>query len=277
MVDAQNWRTEVDAVDYLGHQKKATNLSDRRPAIRKPSDMPAMGPAIAAAALSVSNWNDVIATYDGYYSSARAANGPRPEISGVDLGYDIHEYVGYVVTDSAMGGVQVLTDLDTGSEYLRTFLRAPSDPSSVTWSPWGARHRIPPTAFAQTTFAVVAQEGIYTSLTAPTLNGVNFEETYSSDGYLVSILEQGVYTGLVEITVGNLGGGASGSELVLSVPRMGTSETIIVPGTRAAFTFINTKDTPADMTLTAQQFNTNNTDQNITWKRLDITRIGDAI
>lgn len=135
MSDYQNWRTDVTAGEYFLHQRKQLDIADRRPVIRKPSDL--VGPSIAPHALRVTNYSDPLATFNGFISSTRAVNGPRPEVAGPNAGYDINSYSGFVSSDAELGGVQRITDLLTGSEYVRTFRRAPADPGALTWSDWG--------------------------------------------------------------------------------------------------------------------------------------------
>lgn len=132
---AENWRTEITALDYFGHQQKKNAVADRRPLIRKPSDL--VGPGIGANAVRVTDWGGptgapgtdygILSVYDGYFSSAPgAANAPEATAA----------YVGFVVSDDELGGVQTLVRLDTGVRYRRTFNRNPSDPHTLYWSTW---------------------------------------------------------------------------------------------------------------------------------------------
>ena len=136
MSEFNNWRPEVDAADFFGNQKKRNQFEDRRPAPKKPGDIPGMGPGIAGAAVRVTNYNDYLATFNGFYSSIRALGGPRPEVSGADVGYDTHRYVGITVSDAVLGGVQRITDIDSGEEFSRRFIRTSGDADFLTWSPW---------------------------------------------------------------------------------------------------------------------------------------------
>lgn len=137
----ENWRTAVDAQDYLGQQKKKIETEQRRPVMRRASDL--VGPGIAPGAVMVTDWNDKLATYNGYYSSgnasgiypgASAANGPQLDVVHGSL--DFHPYTATVVSDPVLGGRQILTDLITGVEYKRTFLRNPSDASFLIFGAW---------------------------------------------------------------------------------------------------------------------------------------------
>lgn len=127
---SQNWRTEVDAQDYFGHQRKQLSLADRRPVIRRPSDL--VGPGIAQSALRVEDLNDPLATYNGYFSIASGGLN-APTGSGA--------HVGFVSSDVELGGVQLFTNLSSGVTYRRTFVRNAMDLSSHTaliWSAWAA-------------------------------------------------------------------------------------------------------------------------------------------
>lgn len=132
----QNWRTEVTAEDYFLHRKKEFEVADRRPVIRKPSDLAGMGPGINFSATRITDFNDALATYNGYYSSMRSLNGPSPQVSGPDANYDTNLYVGYVVMDAELGGIQEFTRLTTGVVYRRVFSRAPEDPEFILWGSW---------------------------------------------------------------------------------------------------------------------------------------------
>lgn len=122
---SQSWRTEVDAADYFGNQKKKLEVADRRPVIRRPSDL--VGPNIGSAATRITDFNDILATYNGFCSAAPGAVG-APNATDA--------FIGYVIMDDELGGEQVFRSLVDGVEYARTALRNPSDPTSITWSSW---------------------------------------------------------------------------------------------------------------------------------------------
>lgn len=125
MSDSANWRTDVDSTDYFQRQKKALAVADRRPVIRRASDL--VGPGIAATAIKITDFNDQLATYNGYYSAlAGASNAPNGD----------EAFVGMTVMDDFLGGRQVYTGLSSDTEYTRLFLRNPGDPSSITWGDW---------------------------------------------------------------------------------------------------------------------------------------------
>lgn len=125
MSGEQGWRTETNSGDYFGHQQKQAQLADRRPVIRKPSSL--VGPGIAATAVRITNFNDELALYNGYFSAAPGAlNAPN----------NTHTFVGYVVIDAELGGEQVFRSLDNGTQYVRVVRRNPSDPTSLSWGNW---------------------------------------------------------------------------------------------------------------------------------------------
>lgn len=121
----QNWRTEIGAQDYFGHQQKKLQIADRRPVIRRASDL--VGPGIGATAVRITNFNDLLATFDGFFSAdANAASAPN----------DTDAFVGFTSSDSELGGLQQFTSLATGVVYQRVFTRNPADSSAVYWGAW---------------------------------------------------------------------------------------------------------------------------------------------
>lgn len=125
MNDTANWRTPVNAEDYFGAQKKSTTVADRRPLIRKASDL--VGPGISAFAVRVTDWNDLLATFDGYFSSE----------AGADFAPNAtDQFVGHVASDVEFGGTQVLTSLASGIVYRRAFVRAAFDSEAIEWGTW---------------------------------------------------------------------------------------------------------------------------------------------
>lgn len=129
---SDDWRfdgeTGANAGDYFLGQRKRLDIDKRRPVIRRASDL--VGPGIDAQAVRVTNWNDMLATFNGYYSSLPGA-AYAPD--------SIQNFLGTVVMDSEMGGVQVLTGLANGREYKRLFLRNPGDETSITFGAWSVR------------------------------------------------------------------------------------------------------------------------------------------
>lgn len=127
----QNWRTEVDALDYLGHQRKQLQVADRRPVIRKASDL--VGPGIGSMAVQITDFNDSLALHNGYYTSAAGATGAP---NAVDA------FVGTVVADETRGILQTFTGLTTGIRYTRMLKRHPIDPTYIVpGSVWLPQYR----------------------------------------------------------------------------------------------------------------------------------------
>lgn len=119
----QNWRPELDAGDYFSNQKKKAELADRRPVIRRAGDL--VGPGLNMMATPISDFNDPLAQYNGFFSAlSGAANAPT---SG--------NFTGVVVSDATQGGTQTFTRAD-GEVFVRTFSRAPEDASHITWGIW---------------------------------------------------------------------------------------------------------------------------------------------
>lgn len=121
----QNWRIETDAQDYFGHQKKQNILADRRPVNRQAADF--VGPGIGISAVRITDFNNLLALCNGYFSSAiGAANAPNA----------IHPFIGFVIMDDELGGEQVFRSLTSGTQYYRLVLRNPGDPSSLSFGAW---------------------------------------------------------------------------------------------------------------------------------------------
>lgn len=130
MTEQQNWRVTTDAQTYFGGQKKQASISDRRPVIRKASDL--VGPGIAAQAVPITDFNDLLATYNGMFSAV---------IGSFGAPNDDEAFVGMTVADGELGGFQIFTgmgnpDSGLGHTYRRRFTRNPSDHESIYWESW---------------------------------------------------------------------------------------------------------------------------------------------
>jgi hypothetical protein len=123
---SQNWRTRVTAQDHFGQQKRISEIEQRRPAPRNGRDL-GLGPGIGSSAVVVTNWNDLLAQFDVYYSSAPAHFGAPIDTVG---------FVGITYHDSTYGGTQQVTGLVSGNHYRRVFRRNPSDARSVSFAAW---------------------------------------------------------------------------------------------------------------------------------------------
>lgn len=122
---SQNWRTATDAEDYFQQQQKQTVMNNRRPVIRKASDL--VGPGIAATAVRITSFNDLLAQYNGFFSAvAGTFFAPTP----------YQPYVGWVSSDAELGGVQVFYGLEDGAVYRRVFNRNPADFATIIWGNW---------------------------------------------------------------------------------------------------------------------------------------------
>lgn len=125
MANEQDWRIPTNAEDYFQQQKKQLNVADRRPVIRRASDL--VGPGIAPTAVRVTDMNDILATYNGFFSCAEgAANAPTAD----------DDYVGWVSGDAELGGVQHMTGLTSEDRYQRVFRRNPLDAETIYWGSW---------------------------------------------------------------------------------------------------------------------------------------------
>lgn len=97
MSDSQNWRTDTNAQDYFTHQKKQIQVSDRRPVIRRASDL--VGPGIGASAIRISDFNDLSVLYNGYYSAVPGVlNGPPLFSATLTSAMDPDDIVGLSIT-----------------------------------------------------------------------------------------------------------------------------------------------------------------------------------
>lgn len=122
---SQNWRTPTDAEDYFGQQQKQMNVNNRRPVIRKASDL--VGPGIGATAVRITNFNDLLAQYNGFFSAAAGADfAPTAD----------QNYIGQTISDAELGGVQIFYGMETGTRYRRVFTRNPADYSTIVWGNW---------------------------------------------------------------------------------------------------------------------------------------------
>lgn len=277
MPTEQNWRPETGMFDYLSHQNKATQVADRRPVIRKASDL--VGPGIGASATVVTDWSNVLATFNGYFSSSRALNAPFPD--GDDGGYDSHRYVGFVVTDETYGGKQIITDLDTGIDYSRIFRRAPADPGTIVWGPWVGSNAPDPSAYVDGWVNTPVPQGVETFLNAPEIAGSNIAGVYDPVGTSFSLLTKGVYTGVIHVKSTT---GPTVVDLKVSFPKGLSSETrefYAVDLTPFAgspfsvpFTFVNMLDT-ADISISAYKPAAGTS--NIQWSGMDITRTSGVV
>lgn len=124
----QNWSIETSAADHLSHRQKQGDLANRRPQIRRASDL--VGPGISVSATRVDDLNDPLAICNGFFSArSDAANAPT----------SAEDFIGFCVIDAEIGGMQTFRGMDTAKEYVRMVRRSPSDPASISWGAWVER------------------------------------------------------------------------------------------------------------------------------------------
>lgn len=262
----RNGRPEVDAEDYFGNQQKKLALADRRPVIRRASDL--VGPGIGESAVRVTNFNNALATYNGYYSSlVGAKNAPNTN----------ENFIGYTVMDSELGGVQVLYGMQSRVEYRRRFTRNPMDAGSIVFDGWLFDERIP--AHFQSSVegaSVPLPSGSLESLVAPTgaLSPTpGFPATFSVVGAQVRVLRQGIYSGTVRVFA--LPEPAS---IALSLPSSGTPDSFFTESTSLYTTIpfsFRVENGSGAVSVRARQ-SSGSTTAGI-WDSIRITRHGDAI
>lgn len=267
-MSSQNWRTEVDASDYFGHQKKRVELEQRRPVVSRASDL--VGPGIGESAIRITDFNELLATFNGYYSSAPGAyNAPT----------DSEAFIGTTVSDPVLGGRQTFTGLTSGYEYARTFVRSPTDPTSLSWGIWRGDERIPASATLSAAVDTdrISNQGVIL-LRAPSLETLGAPGSYGSGRNDVYVIRPGVYTGHLTI-VGPLGLTLTnvevrwpdrvGSKVSLLGPMSNAGRTIRVP-----FTFWSTGE---NQEIRVGVSHDNVVDQTLTWSDFAIARLGDIV
>jgi hypothetical protein len=266
MSGEKNWREDVDAETYFGHQQKQVTLADRRPVIRTASDL--VGPGIDSNTVRITDFNDLLATFNGYFSSEPGANA-APNATD--------SFVGVVISDAEMGGRQEFTGLTSGIEYSRTFKRSPVDPEALAWTPWTERRRIPATYDLQGERDITVLHNTATQLRLPWGSSiVGDQSVYEWTDGALNIRKQGIYTGMVQVgdrmgsTVSTVAfyrpQGSSTSPSVHNVAPL--AQTFYIP-----FTVIAT-DAAQAIYVTVYQSSGGSRD---IWYRMSISRIGDAV
>lgn len=188
-MSGDDWRIETDADTYFTHQQKEVNLASRRPVPRKGSDL-GLGPGLGANTVRIDDFSDLLATFNGYYSSAPdAENAPN----------ETDAFVGYVVSDAEYGGRQVFTSLDTGVDYTRTFVRSPTDPEAIAWGAWRSTPLINPSVqgYVENDTTVLASSAAL--LTPPTLTPLGDPGYFEVASNTIKVLRSGIYTGAFQI------------------------------------------------------------------------------
>ena len=261
----KDWRIETDGLDYFRHQKKTLEVADRRPVIRKGSDL--VGPGIGASAVRLDDYNDLLATFDGYFSSSPgAANAPN----------DTEAFVGHVISDSEFGGLQVFTGLTSRSEFRRTFARSPVDPEAIAWSLWTDDNRVPPTATTISERDTTVPPNAVYLIASPDIEVTGGGFVYERTTAGINIRRPGVYTGSVQ--VGDRVGGVTATRLSLFYPKgsetaqsihltVPLAQTFHIPFTAVA------ADAEQSFAVAIQHASGGNRD---IWWRFMCTRVGDA-
>lgn len=261
----QNWRTDVTAGDYFLHQKKQSEIERRRPTIRAASDL--VGPGIGANAVRLDDFNDLLATFNGYYSSAAgAAHAPT----------SAEAFVGHVVSDATLGGRQEFTGLTTGVEYTRTFTRSPIDPEALAWGDWTERRRVLSTTWTVGDNDTDVLPGNDAVLEAPSLSSVGEPGVYERSDTAIAIRKPGIYTGSVQVgdrvgsTIATISfyqpqGEFTEPSTHLTVP---LAQTFYIPFTVAAL------DGNQAFYVAVQH---SASDTRALWWRFNCTRVGDAV
>lgn len=129
-----DWRIETDAEDYFQNQKKTLSVADRRPVIRKASDL--VGPGIDAQAVGITDMNAEIATFNGFFSINALISAAIPNPVATQHVPEPGQFVVVVTSDDEMGGSQTATSLSTGEVWTRVFLRHPASPSTILYQSW---------------------------------------------------------------------------------------------------------------------------------------------
>lgn len=261
----KDWRIETDGLDYFRSQKKTLEVADRRPVIRKASDL--VGPGIGANTTSITNFNDLLATFNGYYSSEPGADNAPNETEA---------FVGQVISDALVGGTQVFTGLESETEYRRTFARSTEDPEALSWSPWRANFRIPPTARGYAEVDTEALTNQPTLLVPPNLTVLGAALAFERTEAAINLRLPGVYTGSVQVGDRQ---SATTATVAVWLPTGNTTEPLtqinvpLAPTVHIPFTVWAT-DPAQSISVTVQHSEA--TLRNLWW-RFSCTRVGDAV
>lgn len=261
----QKWRTDTNALDYFGHQKKQLEVADRRPVIRKASDL--VGPGIGAGTVRITDYNDLLATFNGYYSSAPGADS-APNATD--------QFVGYTLSDAEFGGSQTFTSLDTGIEYTRRFERSPVDAEAIAWGVWtGDTHVIAAAqGYTEVDTNVLSSSASY--LYAPLINTIG-SDTFERTDSTIKVKRQGVYTGSIQI--GDRTGDVVLTNLAIYRPDVNTTRGLvqlavpIAPTVHIPFTVWATDGLQGFSVVVTHAAGS----PRDLWWRFSCTRIGDAL
>lgn len=194
MAGEQNWRPETRAEDYFGNQQKTLDMNNRRPVIRRAADL--VGPGIDSAAVRITNFNDPLATFNGYYSAEPTAkNGPTTA----------ERVVGFTVMDTEFGGVQTFTGLATKTRWTRVFTRRAGDTTKIDWGQWETGSANAPTGgvdsylFSTSSTTVGVPSGQVSALYMPSVTVLGDQNTFQRNQTNITFTRSGIYAGAVRI------------------------------------------------------------------------------
>lgn len=131
MSGSQNWLIPTTAEEFFSHQNRRIGQEERRPSVRKASDI--LGPGIAPFATPVDDMDGDTAAFNGFWILEPGA-GNTPDIT--------KWWVGQTIADQFNGGTQMLStfrpDDAVGGQHLlmmRSFSIAPDSPARF-YSAW---------------------------------------------------------------------------------------------------------------------------------------------
>lgn len=125
---SQNWAIPQTAEEYFSQQAKRQGQEERRPQIRKASDL--LGPGVAAFAVEIDDFSGDIAAFNGFFiAPPGAANSPD----------NTKWWIGQTIATQADGGTQMFSTFQSADAphtvMLRGFVIAPDSPARF-YSPW---------------------------------------------------------------------------------------------------------------------------------------------
>lgn len=129
MSNEQNWSPQTTAGEYFQQNEKRLKFGERRASYSRAVDL--VGPGINSYATRITDFDNELATFNGYFSAGagEAINAPT----------DDWNLVGTVTSDAEFGGMQVFYPVGSGApdeRYERMFRRAPMDSEVITFTSW---------------------------------------------------------------------------------------------------------------------------------------------
>ena len=264
----QNWRVQTDAVDYFGGQKKTLDLADRRPVIRKASDL--VGPGIDNAAVRITDFNNILATFNGYYSA---------DIGAASAPNETDMFIGHVEMDVAFGGKQTFTSLQSGEEYTRVFLRSPTDATSISWGGWRCSDHVPPTIYQiGDVNPTDVPDSTTTLLNTPDCQTFGTEGTFTASANAIIINRPGVYSGWMRMRASS--STVIGDPVTIYLPDGASMNPNLifrtVPLYNSLWIPLHFWTTLSTGFIRAEVTQTTGVTRSITWSTITLSRIGDA-